>query len=77
MGILVALLVFFRQPPGRDGAVRRVRSRTDSALRGAFERVVIAQVEISAVSTPLTAVYLFAVVPVLAERLPFSGTLSL
>lgn len=79
MGILAALLVFFRRPAaGREtphfaaalgGRVRRFAE--------AFERVVIAQVEISAVNTVLTAAYLFAVVPLLAERLPLSETLVL
>jgi predicted PurR-regulated permease PerM len=79
MGILAALLVFFRRPAAEEaappfaaalaGRVRRVAE--------AFERIVIAQVEISGVNTLLTALYLFAVVPILAERLPFSGTLVL
>lgn len=79
MGILAALLVFFRHP--REGGEAppfsaalggRVRRFAD-----AFERVVLAQLEISLVNTGLTLVYLFAVVPLLAERLPFSGTLVL
>ena len=79
MGILAALLVFFRRPaaavatpPFAAALAGRIRRFAE-----AFERVVIAQVEISAVNTVLTAVYLFAVVPVLAERLSFSGTLIL
>ena len=79
MGILAALLVFFRRPAaGREtpplAAALGARVRN---FAEAFERVVIAQVEISAVNTVLTAVYLFAVVPLLAERLPLSETLIL
>jgi len=79
MGVLAALLVFFRRP--REGKEARPFA---AALGGrvrrfaeAFERVVLAQLEISAVNTTLTAVYLFGLVPLLAERLPFSTTLVL
>jgi predicted PurR-regulated permease PerM len=78
MGILAALLVFFRRPPAGTappfaaalaGRVRRFAE--------AFERVVVAQLEISGINTVLTAVYLLAFVPLVAERLPFSTTLVL
>jgi hypothetical protein len=78
MGMLAGLLAFFRRPssaappPLAAALAGRVRR-----LAEAFERVVVAQVEISAVNTLLTAVYLFALVPLLAERLPLSGTLVL
>lgn len=79
MGVLAALLFFFRHP--RAGAEAPPLA---AALGGrvrrfaeAFERVVLAQLEISAVNTVLTAVYLFGLVPLLAERLPFSTTLVL
>ena len=79
MGIIAALLVFFRRPAAEEAG-----PPFSSALAGrvrrfaeAFERVVVAQVEISAVNTVLTAIYLFAVVPLLAERLPLSETLVL
>ncbi len=78
MGILAALLVFFRRPaaavtaPFASALAGRIRRFAE-----AFERVVIAQVEISAINTVLTAVYLFGVIPVLTERLSFSGTLIL
>ncbi len=77
MGILAALLVFFRHasPAPRPLAAAlsgRVRRFADS-----FERMVIAQVEISAVNTVLTAIYLFAVLPLLGQKLPLRGTLVL
>jgi predicted PurR-regulated permease PerM len=79
MGIVAALLVFFRRPAAAGGAPPFAAALAGRIRRfaEAFERIVIAQVEISAVNTTLTAVYLFAVVPLLAERLPFSGTLIL
>lgn len=76
MGIVVALLVFFRhEAAGGGGALADALSERIRRLAGAFENVVLAQVEISAVNTALTAVYLFGIVPLVAERLPFSGTL--
>ena len=79
MGIVAALLVFFRRPVAA-GVARPFAAALAGRVRRfaeAFERILIAQVEISAVNTTLTAVYLFAVIPLIAERLPFSGTLIL
>ena len=76
MGILVALLVFFRNDaPGKRGALADALSERVRRLAGAFESVVVAQAEISLVNTGLTAVYLFGIIPLVADRLPFSGTL--
>ncbi|HEV8268323.1 MAG TPA: AI-2E family transporter [Thermoanaerobaculia bacterium] len=74
MGIVVGLLVFFRH---RGEAVRPLAEAFSERIRrlaGAFEAVMLAQVEISAVNTVLTAVYLFGILPLLGYRLPLSGT---
>jgi predicted PurR-regulated permease PerM len=77
MGIVVGLLIFFQHAGGAEGhapfgaaLVERVER-----LSAAFESVVVAQVEISAVNTVLTGVYLLAVLPLLSARLPFTGTI--
>jgi predicted PurR-regulated permease PerM len=75
MGVAVTILAFF----GFQGDPQRPLSR---ALLGrierfasAFENVVVAQVEISAINTVLTAGYLLLALPLFGSRLPFSGTL--
>ena len=75
VGIVIGLLVFFRHgaPSGRPLAsalVERVKR-----LQTSFQMVVFAQVEISALNTVLTAVYLFGILPLTGHRLPLSGTL--
>jgi predicted PurR-regulated permease PerM len=79
MGVLAALLVFFRHPRAGTGAppLAAALGGRVSRFAEAFERVVLAQLEISAVNTALTALYLFGLVPLLAEKLPFSTTLVL
>ena len=76
MGMVVGLLVFF------DHSKAHAQAPLSAALLGrvwrfavAFERVVVAQLEISALNTVFTALYLFVVLPLLGKSLPFSGTL--
>jgi predicted PurR-regulated permease PerM len=76
MGILVGLLAFFRHPPGEQPRpLAAALSERVGLFAGAFDSVVIAQVEISLVNTLLTAAYLFGVLPLLGHQLPFAGTL--
>src|SRR5205807_964163 len=75
VGIVIGLLVFFGhgEPSGRPLAsalVDRVKR-----LQASFQMVVFAQVEISALNTVLTAIYLFGILPLGGHRLPLSGTL--
>ncbi|HEY6552844.1 MAG TPA: AI-2E family transporter [Vicinamibacteria bacterium] len=76
MGMVVGLLVFFHHPEAHDPAplaaalFERIRR---FAL--AFERVVVAQLEISAVNAVFTGIYLFVLLPLLGTPLPLSGTL--
>ena len=44
-------------------------------LAVAFERVVVAQLEISTLNAVFTAIYLFVLLPLLGTPLPLSGTL--
>lgn len=78
MGIVVGLLVFFRREA--EGAPRPFAAALAgrvSRFAASFERVVLAQLEISAINTALTAVYLLALLPLAGVKLPFSGTLVL
>ena len=80
MGIALGLLVFFHgggeeADDGKKPLARELSTRV-SRLAASFRAVVKAQVEISAINTTLTAIYLFAIVPLASgERLPLSGTL--
>ncbi len=78
MGIAVGLLVFFARDDedGRAGPLAREMSARVARFATSFRAVLKAQVEISAINTTLTAVYLFGVVPLATGgRLPLSGTL--
>ena len=76
LGAVLGFLVFFQHPrpdPDRPLAVALAERMRRLAL--SFDAVVVAQVEISAVNTALTAAYLFVVLRLLGQSLPFSGTL--
>lgn len=75
MGVAVAILAFFgSQEPSERPLSRALLGRL-SRFASAFENIVVAQVEISAINTAFTAVYLLAVLPLFGAKLPFSGTL--
>ena len=76
LGAVLGFLVFFQHPradPERPLAVALAERMRRLAL--SFDAVVVAQVEISAVNTALTALYLFVVLRLLGQSLPFAGTL--
>jgi predicted PurR-regulated permease PerM len=82
-GVVIGLLVFFEpaEPRGR-GSARREAGPLAKALAArverfaqAFQSVLFAQVEISAINTAMTALFLFAVQPLFGVRLPFRGSL--
>src|SRR6185369_5364921 len=76
MGIFVGLLVFFgHHPPRDDRPLAAALSERVSRFATAFRTIVFAQVEISAINTTLTAIYLLGILPVTGNRLPLSGTL--
>ncbi len=75
MGMAVAVLVAFRQGPDSGRPLAAALSGRIERFARVFESVVLAQVEISAINTALTGVYLFGLLPLLNSKIPFSGTL--
>ncbi|MCG3192012.1 MAG: hypothetical protein DIJKHBIC_01246 [Thermoanaerobaculia bacterium] len=80
MGAAVAILAFFGRPeasekPASEKPLSRALMGRISRFSAAFENIVVAQVEISAINTAFTAVYIFLVLPLFGAGLPFSGTL--
>ena len=79
MGILLAVLVFFRHVTHHDEANRGplARQLVDKVDRfaHAFGRVATAQIKISAVNTTLTGIYLLVILPLFGIRVPFATTL--
>ena len=75
LGAVVGVLVFFHVPSGAPGPlaaalVERLRNFSES-----FRSVAKAQIEISAVNTVLTSLFVFAVLPAFGVSLPLPGTL--
>ena len=79
MGMLLAILVFFRHVTHHDRAPRGALAiaLTEKAGRFAdsFARIATAQIKISAMNTLLTAVYVFVLLPLFGKHLPFSTTI--
>lgn len=79
MGVLLAVLVFFRHVTHHDDETRGPLARhlVDKVDRfaHAFGRVATAQIKISAVNTVLTGLYLLVVLPLFGIRVPFATTL--
>ena len=76
VGAAIGFLVFFQQPrPDPDRPLAVAMNERIRRLAASFEAVVLAQVEISALNTLLTGVYLFVALPLFDRALPFSGTL--
>jgi predicted PurR-regulated permease PerM len=80
MGILLAILVFFRHvihPDAPRGALAHALAEKVDRFADAFARIATAQVKISAVNTALTAAYLLIALPMFGIRLPFATTIVL
>jgi predicted PurR-regulated permease PerM len=80
MGMLLAILVFFRHqrhPHERRGRLADMLAEKVARLAEAFTRIASAQIKISAMNTVLTAIYLFGILPIFSRRLPFSTTIVL
>lgn len=79
MGMLLAILVFFRHVTRHDEAPRGALAiaLTEKAGRftDSFARIATAQIKISATNTVLTAIYLFVILPLFGKHLPFSTTI--
>ncbi|HYS56123.1 MAG TPA: AI-2E family transporter [Thermoanaerobaculia bacterium] len=79
MGMLLALLVFFRHVTHHDYAPRgaladALTEKVDRFTRS-FSQIATAQIKISAANTLLTALYLFVLLPLFGKHLPFSTTI--
>lgn len=79
MGILLAILVFFRHATHGEAHVRGplATELADKVERfaQAFSRIMWAQLKISAVNTTLTAIYLLVALPLFGKKIPFGTTL--
>jgi predicted PurR-regulated permease PerM len=81
MGVLLAILVFFRHVTHHDeesrGPLARQLTEKVDRFADAFARIAIAQIKISAVNTTLTGLYLLVVLPLFGIQIPFGTTLVL
>lgn len=75
LGAVVGVLVFFHAPSEAPGPLAAALMERLRRFGESFRSVAKAQIEISAVNTVLTAIFLFVVLPLLGTRLPLSGTL--
>lgn len=81
MGMLLAILVFFRHVThgslAPEGRLSQQLSEKVERFAHAFSRIATAQIKISAVNTALTATYLLIVLPLFGKHLPFGTTIVL
>jgi predicted PurR-regulated permease PerM len=81
MGILLAIMVFFRHVTHRDeerrGPLARCLVEKIERFAHAFSAIATAQIKISAVNTTLTAAYVFVILPLFGMHLPFAPTIVL
>jgi predicted PurR-regulated permease PerM len=79
MGMLLAVLVFFRHVTKHDAKSRGTLAAHLVTKTGrftdAFSRIATAQIKISAVNTALTALYLLVVLPLSGRHVPFATTI--
>lgn len=76
VGIVLGLILFFRGHDGpAPGPLALALDERAAHFAAAFDGVVMAQVEVSALNTVVTAAYLLAILPLLGAGLPFTGTL--
>ena len=81
MGILLAIMIFFRHVTHHDEARRGPLARhlveKMERFSEAFASVAAAQIKISALNTTLTTVYLLVLLPIFDIHVPFRSTLIL
>jgi predicted PurR-regulated permease PerM len=75
LGAVVGVLVFFHAPSEAPGPLAAAITERIRRFGGSFRSVARAQVEISAVNTLLTAIFLFVALPLFGVHLPLPGTL--
>jgi len=81
MGMLVAILVFFRHVTHQEDHPRAVLAHyleeKASRFTRSFSQIATAQLKISGTNTLLTAIYLFVLLPLWGKHLPFRTTIVL
>jgi predicted PurR-regulated permease PerM len=81
MGLLLAILVFFRHITHHEeenrGPLAHYLIEKIDRFADAFSRVATAQIKISAVNTILTGIYLLVGLPLFGVHVPFASTLVL
>jgi predicted PurR-regulated permease PerM len=78
MGILLAVLVFFRHVTKKGetrGTLAECLTEKVDRFAHAFSAIATAQIKISAVNTALTGIYLLVVLPLFGKHLPFATTI--
>ena len=75
LGSVVGVLVFFQAPSESPGPLASALTERVRRFAASFRSVAKAQIEISAVNTALTALFVFAILPASGIRLPLPGTL--
>jgi predicted PurR-regulated permease PerM len=75
LGAVLGVLVFFRARLEAPGPLASALGQRLRHFDGAFRTVMKAQIEISAVNTLLTGIYLLGILPLFGAHLPFQGTL--
>src|SRR5664279_3441695 len=75
VGAVLGVLVFFRAPERIDTPLGAALSSRIARFDAAFRSVAKAQIEISAVNTVLTGLYLLVALPLFGTRVPLAGTL--
>lgn len=76
VGIVLGLILFFRAHDGpAPGPLALALDERAGHFAAAFDGVVMAQVEVSALNTAVTALYLLVILPLFGAGLPFTGTL--
>jgi predicted PurR-regulated permease PerM len=79
MGMLLAILVFFRHvthhPDRPPGKLSEALEQKVSRFTRAFSQIATAQVKISVLNTALTALFLLVGLPLFGQHIPFARTL--
>jgi predicted PurR-regulated permease PerM len=75
IGAVAGVLVFFHAPSEPPGPLAAALAERVRRFAASFRAVAKAQIEISAVNTVLTALFVFAILPAAGVKLPLPGTL--
>ena len=75
VGAVLGVIVFFRAPGKVETPLGEALANRISCFDAAFRSVAKAQLEISAVNTVLTGIYLLVALPLFGTRVPLAGTL--